>query len=152
MKKTIILSLLAVAFFSCCSQKSADGTTGSNATEKINNVKQGSFEILKQDSFGGKKSAGNVVITSQEELNGLYTELNLGAAPKTDFNKRNVIALFLGQKSSGGYSIGIKDISINGNIATVKIDAKGPDGMASTVMTNPYCIASITKTDKVIFN
>lgn len=157
MKKTIVLSLLAVTLFSCCAKKGADGTNGANGnngTVSENTAKpatQGTFEVLKQGGYGGRESASNVVITSQQQLDALYQELNLEDNPKVDFSKRNVVALFLGQKSSGGHSIGIKEVNVTGNTATVAIITKSPEGHATMALTQPYCIASITKTEKVAF-
>src|SRR5690606_14029322 len=151
MKKTIILSVLAVTLFSCCSKKT---TAQTNETTSVNADKasaQAKFEVLKQDEFGGRETAGNIAIRSQQELNNVYSELNLGTAPKVDFTQRNVVALFMGTKSSGGYSIGIKNVVLNGNTAVVEVMSGKPEGMASSVMTAPYCIASIARTDKVTF-
>jgi hypothetical protein len=157
MKKTIILSLLAVALLSCCAKKGANGASGEDGrdgTVSENTSRpatQGTFEVLKQHGYGGRESASNVVVTSQQQLDELYKELNLGEAPKVDFSERNVVALFMGQKSSGGHSIGIKEVNVAGNTATVQIVTASPQGNATMALTQPYCIASITKTDKVVF-
>lgn len=151
MKKTIILSVLAVTLFSCCSKKTTAQTNEATSVNADKASAQAKFEVLKQDEFGGRETAGNVTIKSQQELNNVYSELNLGIAPKVDFTQRNVVALFMGTKSSGGYSIGIKNVVLNGNTAVVEVMSGKPEGMASSVMTTPYCIASIAKTDKVTF-
>lgn len=108
------------------------------------------FEILKQEAYGGRDKESTMVITSKSQLNGLYNELGWSDVPAVDFEKNNVVALFMGQKNSGGYSIGVKSITIENNVANIKVLETSPSGMATMALTNPYCIALIPKTEKVI--
>jgi len=140
MKKIITLSLLLVFFAAC---KTAAPTLGGD----------GSFDILNKETNGGREKAANIVIRSQEELNALYTELNISDVPTIDFTTSNVVALFMGQKKTGGYSIGIGKIILDGesNTATVQIIESEPEDMAMMMITTPYCIAKISKSKKVAF-
>lgn len=142
MKKLVAFSLLLLMITSC----------KINIITNIQTDLAISFEILKQEAYGGKENKTNVVIKSQQQLDTLYKELGLAAAPKVDFEKNNVVALFMGQKNTGGYSISIKGISIENDTTIVKIKETMPEGMAATVITAPYCIAIIPKTDKVEFD
>jgi len=137
MKKIITFSLLIL--FAAC--KTATPTIGGEAT----------FDILKQETNGGRAKAGNVVITSQKELDALYSELNLTTAPVLDFTTNNVVAVFMGQKNTGGYSIRINKVVLNDNAAIVTIQQTRPEDMAAMMITEPYCIAKIPKTKKVEF-
>ena len=116
-----------------------------------NETRTGRIEVLKEGGYGGRETAGNIVITSRQELVNLYSELKWDNVPQVDFTKSNVIALFMGQKSSGGYSIGIEKLEINGNTATVTVSKKSPEGIVTTALTQPFYIAAITKSDKVEF-
>lgn len=150
MKKILVLGAACLSLLSCCTQKKTDSETDSKMASK-NVMQEGRIEVLKQGDSGGRETAGNVVITTREELVKLYSERNWDDVPIIDFTKNNVVALFMGQKSSGGYRIGIEKLEINGNTAIVTVSKKSPEGMATTVMTQPYYIAAITKTDKVEF-
>ena len=140
MKKLITLSLL-LAFFVAC--KTTSPTIGG----------KGTFDILKQETNGGREKKANVFIDSQDKLNALYAELNISDVPTIDFTTSNVVALFMGQKNTGGYSISIGKIILDGesDTATVQIIESEPQDMAAMMLTTPYCIAKISKSKKVAF-
>jgi hypothetical protein len=140
MKKFFTLAVLALALAAC----------KINVVNHIAVDNAITFEILKQEAYGGRDNESTMVITSQSQLTGLYKELGWSDVPSVDFEKNNIVALFMGQKNSGGYSIGVKSITIENNIATIKVLETSPSGMATMALTNPYCIALIPKTEKVI--
>ncbi|MEL1243005.1 protease complex subunit PrcB family protein [Flavobacterium sp. DGU11] len=140
MKKLLTLALLALAFASC----------KINVVNHIAVAAPITFEILKQEAYGGRDKESAAVITSQSQFIALYNELGWSDVPPVDFEKQNVVALFMGQKSTGGYSISVKSININDDTATIKVLETVPSGMATMAITNPYCIALIPKTEKVI--
>ena len=140
MKKIITLGLCMVFFAAC---KTAAPTIGG----------EGTFDILKQETNGGREKAANVFVKSQEELNALYAELKISDVPAIDFTTNNVVALFMGQKNTGGYSISVGKVILEGetNTATVQIVETTPQDMATMALTEPYCIAKISKSKKVEF-
>lgn len=150
MKKIVVLAVAIISITGCCSQKkSANGANSPASAEAVK--KHAEFEVLKEGSFGGRKTASNIVISSRQELVSLYSELKWDDVPTVDFTKNNVVALFMGERPSGGYSIALDKLEINGNAAVVSVVTKQSDGMAASVMTQPYYIAVITKTEKVTF-
>ena len=54
----------------------------------------------------------------------------------------------MGSKGSGGHSIKINSISETTNELIVYYTEKHPTGMATSVMTQPFYMAKIHKTDK----
>lgn len=137
MKKLITLSFIVLLFTAC------------KTTQTISET--GTFEVLKQESYNGREKAAHVVIKSQKQLEAIYQELNLTDTPEVDFKIHNAVALFMGQKNTGGYSIGISTITIHDDTTVVHIIETAPLDMATMALTNPYCIAVIPKTDKVDF-
>jgi len=149
MKKLLSLVLLSAVLTSCgIGQKGEDGKDGQPSKSA---TAAGSYQILKQAANGGREAKSNEIITSQQQLDALYKELALGPAPTVDFTSMNVIALFLGQKNTGGYSVDIASVIVDDNTAKVKLQETRPDGMATMALTQPYCIAAITKTAEVLF-
>ena len=148
MKKVVFLSVMGMALLSCCSQKknAAEGNAVSK-TEKMDTT----IKVLNQGGYGGRQTAGNVVITSRKELISLYSELKWDNVPDVDFTKNNVVALFMGRQSTGGNSISISNLTIEGNTAFVTVEKKYPEGAATMALTEPYYVAAITKTEKVVF-
>lgn len=141
MKRIIALSTVVLIFITGCKI---------NVTNNIRVDAAVAFEILKQDSYGGRDNESVVVVKSQDELNKLYKELGWSDVPKVEFNQNNVVALFMGEKRTGGYSIGVKKVSIDDGVVTLKVLKTKPDGMATMAITAPYCIVVVPKSDKVI--
>ncbi|TZF84736.1 protease complex subunit PrcB family protein [Pedobacter sp. BS3] len=69
-----------------------------------------------------------------------------------DFDQYMVIAIFDKLQMNGGHAIDITNIVDNDDSIWVKVKYTGPDGAAPSVITQPYCIAKIPRSDKpVIF-
>lgn len=149
MKRLALLSILFLLVSCVTLQKGEDGKPGQPGKSAMAN----NYEILTESGYGGHETAFNEVITSQERLDELYRELNIESVPTVDFSDNNVVALFMGQKSSGGYSISIDNVKIENKTAFVKVKTTKPKAGENVTMalTQPYCIATITKTDKVTF-
>ncbi|RWX01457.1 protease complex subunit PrcB family protein [Flavobacterium cerinum] len=140
MKKIITFSLLMLVFTGC-------------KINVINNVKVDAavaFEILKQDAYGGRDKESTVIIKTQAELDKLYKELGWSSVPKIDFIQNNVVALFMGEKSTGGYSIGVRKVSVVDGTVVVNVLKTSPEGMATMAITAPYCIVAVPKSDKTV--
>lgn len=140
MKKVITFCLILVVLTGC-------------SIKVVNNIKVDAavaFEILKQDAYGGRDEKSTVVIKSHDELVKLYKELGWTNVPTVDFSQNNVVALFMGQKNTGGYSISVKKVTIEDNTAIINTLETKPEGMATMALTAPYCIVVIAKTDKVV--
>jgi hypothetical protein len=140
MKRILLTGFMALALTSC----SINVLNNTNANLGI------AFEVLKQDSFGGREKESTVVISSQTQLTDLYKELGWTVVPQIDFNKNNVVALFMGQKSTGGYSISVRKIAVDGDTTTVYVKRTQPEGMATMAITAPYSITIIPKTGDVV--
>lgn len=138
--KRILLSGLAAVMLTSCSINVLNNATISPGI---------AFEVLKQETYGGLETKSEQVITSQQQLNDLYKSLGWNNVPSVDFKKNNVVALFMGQKSTGGYSISVRKVTVEGNAATVYIKTTVSEGMATMALTAPYTIAIIPKTNEV---
>lgn len=121
-------------------------TTKQGVTSKSDST----FEMLAQSEYGGRETKSHEVITSSAALDKVYKELNIEKLPVIDFEKNNVVVLFLGQKSNGGYKISIKSVIVDGSTATVNTEEIKPTGMSTMAITNPYYIAKIAKTKNVV--
>lgn len=142
MKKLILFTFLVAIMAGCVSQKGADGSPGMPGGQN--------FVILKEAQQGGREQESHVVIRSQDELDKLFTELGQNRMT-VDFTKYNVVAVFMGQKSTGGYKITIENVSVEDDTAHVltKTTVPEPGAMVTMALTQPYSIASIPKTEQV---
>ncbi|MEO6536122.1 MAG: protease complex subunit PrcB family protein [Candidatus Paceibacterota bacterium] len=94
----------------------------------------------------------NYRITNQTDLTTLWRMVygdNGPSVPTIDFNTREVLAVFDGSHSSGGYSIHVRDVSDAGGKRTIYIVRTAPDGGCPTAnaITSPFEIVSLSKSD-----
>ena len=115
------------------------------------------FQILVQDTYGGYASSKFMVIENNNSLIEVFNLLNKSRSPDLEipvinFEKESVIALFLGEKNSGGYAITIEQVLDKSNKVYVvyKVVSPGVGDMVTSVMTQPFSIIKIPKTNKEI--
>lgn len=113
----------------------------------------GSFEVLAegQDS-GSVDRRTNFRITTDEEFRELWSMIyGTGgpAMPAVDFSKNEVIAVFDGSHSSGGYRVKVTDVTDADGKRTVRLTRHAPtdDCQVASVITSPFQIISVPKTD-----
>jgi len=134
MKKIIFLCSIVVVSLSCATKS-----------------KPISYQVLAQGDYNGKKMQNYQVIDNHEELNKLYNQIKDDLIPNVDFAKSRVIALYLGEKNTGGYSIGIENIRKENGKIIVKIKKTYPQGAVTMAFTQPYLVAKINTTRKIEF-
>lgn len=146
-----LLFLLIPLFVGCnCTKKATSKNTGATA----------SYEVLFQSNYGGGQEKSYQVINSLEGLRNTMgnpllennQEFNSRVA-QIDFDKQAVVVLHMGVRNTGGYSIGIGDVSVAGDTTYVSVVETTPEpGMNVTMaLTNPFCIAVIDKNKNILF-
>jgi hypothetical protein len=68
-------------------------------------------------------------------------------APAIDFDRHAVAGIFLGQKPTGGWSVGIEAITTDEHDVTVlyRIVEPPEDAMLAQMLTSPYALAQIDR-------
>ncbi|MFY0483754.1 protease complex subunit PrcB family protein [Flavobacterium sp. PLA-1-15] len=146
MKKLLIIPVITL-LISCNCKKAA-------VAEGNDKLKQQMFEVLAESQYQGKEEASYEVIKDEASLKALYQSINNEDVPKIDFKNQRVVALFLGQKNSGGHAITIKNVTEKDGKISVEVQKTSPKPgeNATMAMTNPYCIAKINSTKEIVFN
>lgn len=101
-----------------------------------------------------------VVIRNPKDWQQLWKKIHgtlepMPPVPEIDFSSHMVVGYFLGQRSTGGFSVSIEDFVETGDEITVNISTTSPgrNGIVSQALTSPYAIQAIPKSDKkVLFN
>lgn len=139
--KNISTLFLVIILFSCGSQKPSG------------EEEQQLYEILKEDQFNGAKIKFFEIITESNEFRLLLNDSDLKrkVAPK-DIVSSNYIVVNLGEKTTGGYSIRVKNVEETEDSIVVTIEEIAPKGMATTVMTYPMMVLKINSKKPIIFN
>jgi hypothetical protein len=111
-----------------------------------------SIDILKQgtNAFDMTQRA-NYHIQNQEQLNELwkYVQTSQNTTPSVDFTKNDVLAIFDGSHSSGGFSIQVLGIEDKDGIRTVHVrrTVPGPKCSVSEQISSPYQVVLVPKSD-----
>jgi len=140
MKKVVLLFAVVLAV-SCGSTKSADG-------------KKPLYEVLTQKSSGGAQVKFFEIISEPKEFTMIKNDPDLKDKIKAgDITTSNFLILSAGEKSSGGYSIGIESVEETDKNIIVIVKETAPEAGAMVTMgfTTPYCVVRInSKKDIVI--
>ena len=149
MMKTQTIILLSLVFVLGCKSNQ-------------NNAKMKTIEpiLIAKGNLHGAGSEGidkqNIIIDNQADWENLISKMDKVnkvseqfTETKIDFSRYTVIAIFNDVMGSGGHSIAI-DISANSERILVVTKFHSPSGNATSVMTQPYYIAKITKTERPI--
>ena len=140
MKKIIFklgIAILSITLMSCGAQKQEM-------------EKEVTYELIESQSQGGYKVGQYQTITNTFDLKSLYTQLNLSrkpglTLPEVDFESESIVALFMGEKMSGGYGIEIKSIKrINTSKIEIQIEETEPGDMATMAITSPFAIYKVS--------
>lgn len=112
------------------------------------------FETLSIGHYCSHVEKANYVINSLDEWTHLLEKLDLDVTklPKINFTNHTVIAAFMGEQKTGGYSIEIKKIKDSGKEIIVYIKERAPAKGAITTMilTQPYHVVKVKKITKPV--
>ena len=106
---------------------------------------------IASDTMSGVDTPLQAVARNDQEWAALWQKhAGLGkAAPKIDFSKRTVVAVFLGSRPSAGYRVEVNGTRQDGNALIVTWRELPPprDSLLAQVITSPAHLVSIPKFD-----
>ena len=140
MKKGLLFGL-SLILFSC-------GVSSTKNSEKLP-----LFEVLTQQSDGGASIRFFEILTEPNEVKMLENDASLKNKIKpTDIKHSNFIVLNMGEKTSGGYTIGIESaVETDKNIIVTIKETKPESGsMVTQAFTNPFCVVRINSKKEII--
>ena len=96
----------------------------------------GNLEIRRigQWSNTGIAESRRLVIRDNQTWTAFWRELNVGDQPQVDFNRNVVVAVAMGQRSSGGYDIAVQGVSGIAGELTVDVVETSPAPTCATTM------------------
>jgi hypothetical protein len=139
MKK--VISVLAVFILISCGAKK---TSDSNIVL---------YEVLTEQSSGGGNIKFFEILTEPNEILMLQNDPLLKDKMKhDDINNSNYVILNMGEKNTGGYSIGVEKVEETDKniIITVKENAPAKDAMVMQVVSYPYTVVKIHSKKEII--
>lgn len=118
------------------------------------------WAYLISGAVGNRETEAQFMIKSEDEWTKVWKETNqsfepMPPKPAVDFTKNWVIACMMGMKRSGGHSLKIKDLTVNGDALKISIEntSPGKNCMSVDMITYPYAFYTIEhfKQSKVTF-
>ena len=111
------------------------------------------FEVLTQQSDGGASIRFFEILSEPNEIRMLQNDENLkNKISPNDIQNSNFIVLNMGEKTTGGYKIGVDTVMETDKniIITVKETIPEPGGMVTQAFTNPFCVVKINSKKEII--
>jgi hypothetical protein len=137
--KKVISVLTVFILISCGSTKTSDP--------------KALYEVLTEQSDGGGNIKFFEILTEPNEIKMLENDPLLKDKMKQDdINNSNYVILNMGEKSTGGYSIGVEKVEETDKniIITVKEKSPAPDAMTMQVITYPYTVVKVHSKKEII--
>lgn len=116
------------------------------------------FEVIYQSANGGKDSESYDIIKSKQAL---YEQIKMTGLDSQvtqrlndiDFSEKIVLMLHAGSFNTGGYSIEVSIVEINGDTSyvTVQKSEPKPGEPVTMALTNPFCVVVIDANETIIF-
>jgi hypothetical protein len=134
-----IYSALAIAILAAGAGHAAKAA--STAALQLRPVAQGTHSSI--------NARRQTVVRTAAEWNKLWAEHSALSSDKTpptvDFGKEMVLAVFLGTRTSGGYSVKITDARVVGKklVVSAQETAPGPNQIRSHVITTPFAMVAV---------
>lgn len=112
------------------------------------------YEVLTQQSDGGASIRFFEILSEPNEIKMLQGDDNLkNKIGSDDILTSNFVVLNMGQKTTGGFKIGVeKAVETDKNIIiTVKETNPEPGGVVSQAFTTPFCVVRVNSKKEIIF-
>lgn len=103
---------------------------------------------IAKGTYSGVSGAKQVVIRTQAEWTALWkSHASPQAAPAADFRKQALVAVFLGTRPTGGFSVEITGTRRNRGTLTVEYVERRPDpaDIVTQAVTTPFHIVAIPR-------
>ncbi|CCG53379.1 Probable lipoprotein precursor [Flavobacterium indicum GPTSA100-9 = DSM 17447] len=151
MNKLIVVVIISIFTFllSCKTQPAPSNIIVEKELE--------TYKVIYKGQISSKKVKENIVIKDNESFTNLISELNIQPADyevllNVDFEKNNLLVLFIGEKPTGGYDIDVDKVLFLEKTIEVypKISIPSKDSFSTTAITSPYVMVTISKGKEII--
>jgi len=158
--KHVFLLITILSMCSCkCKMDNAttEKTNSDNSNMENTELLTNGYSVIGKGNLYGSGEEGinasNLVVANKNDWDKLIAQLDsvnkvsTGFKDKTvDFSEYTIIAVFDDVKSSGGHILDL-DVVTNTENTVINITKKAPSGVSTSVMTQPYCIIKISKSN-----
>ena len=151
--KIVSMSFFCVTLVSCTKVTTTPSSTINNSTTKTSNIGKSattSSEIVKEiikDKTEENKKMEFKVVKELSEIHKQYINENKNDKGYIITDDGKTLIIFMGKKSSGGFSIHVDNVLKENNTVTVKVIENGPgaNDMVTSALTYPYEVISFNE-------
>jgi hypothetical protein len=141
----------------CCLMLVFSCRTGRTQRDTSGDMEHFESTTLSKGAYSGVEEKKYVMIVSQQEWEELWKEAHQNITPVPDlpfvnFASETVLGVFMGTRSTGGYSIEIDQVNYPDGLiqAIVKTRSPEPGDMVTTALTQPYHIVRVSTSGRGI--
>ena len=123
------------------------------STAKTTVTERPLYEILIQKSYDGAKVKFYEIISQPDEFVMIKNDPDLKSKiGPNDINTASFLILSMGEKATGGYAIGIDNVTETDKniIVTIKETTPEPGKNVTNAFTAPYCVVRINSKKEII--
>lgn len=110
---------------------------------------ENTFSVVEEGSYCQIKEIGAHTIQNKSDWEKFWhrhSGNSQSQPPKVDFRWNTVVAMYLGEKRTGGYSIKVKEIVDTGEDLLIFTEKTTPEGgFATMAFSQPFCIIKFKK-------
>jgi hypothetical protein len=135
------VAVLALGLGACRSARPqpVPPTPADAATAAQAKVKEAAMQDW-QGQFSGALQGAQRVIESPAQWQALWSEIGQGAPDAPDFKSSFAVAVFLGQRNTGGCGVAWLKPDSSGPATVVRYKETKPQGITMQVLTQPYAV------------
>jgi len=86
-------------------------------------------------------------VTQPESFQALWEAAQAGPQPSVDFERDGVVAVFMGERPTGGHGIQVEQVALRDDelLVEVLLQSPGPECLTTQALTQPYQIVSVPR-------
>lgn len=134
--KNVVLAMVVMALSACTATAPVTPDEGPRALP---------FGELARGNNSHQTERRHMLITDQATLLAVWRDLDGRMPPSIDFERQAVLAVFMGQRRTGGYSIRVDEVVRDGDVLKVGVETRSPgaDCITTQALTEPYHLVVI---------
>lgn len=138
---SIMAGILILSLNAACAGGEANQENVTMGDDDIREMARGNYSEVVAEQM--------VVIREPAVLDDIWRDAGEGEPPDVDFEREMVIAVFMGERRTGGHTIHVESVQggDDGVTVSVRMEAPGRNCMTTQSLTQPYQIVRLPRID-----
>ncbi|HEX8617742.1 MAG TPA: protease complex subunit PrcB family protein [Thermoanaerobaculia bacterium] len=134
----LLASLAALVLLTACSSAGAAGSAPGDAAPR--------YRVVANAAYASATGTNAIVAADETAYRNTWSSMiGAGEAPAVDFATETAVFLFGGERPTGGYSVAVRGVRVEGDTLVVdgSVNAPPPDAMSTQAITSPYAVIAV---------